>query len=141
MKTYLYFVVPLAKFFANLLLMIVVFSYIFPVPIAPWVDMIIGFTLSTILAAPFAYWAFKNQIPTGKQLSWFVLAWVGITVLAEIIIDFIFHAGVWVYIFRYEFLVQTLLEVAVILIMARVMRRQNAYHLAAPGIDFEEPTQ
>ncbi len=141
MKTYLYLVVPTAKFFANLLLMMLVFSYIFPVPIAPWVDMIIGFTLSTVLAAPFAYWAFKSALPSGKQLGLFIAAWVIITIIAEVIIDLIFHSGVWMYIFRYEFLVQTLLEILVILIMSRVMRRQNAYQMAAPGIDFDEPAQ
>ncbi len=141
MKTYLYFVVPIAKFFANSLLMMLIFRYVFPTPIAPWVDMIIGFSLSTILATPFAYWAFKPQIPTNQQLTSFIFAWVVITLLAEIIIDFILHTNVWMYVFRYEFLVQTILEIIAILVMFYVMRRQNAYRLAAPGIDFEESMQ
>jgi hypothetical protein len=121
--------------------MMIVFTYIFPVPISPGVDMVIGFTLSAILAAPFAYLAFKAGLPTNKQLSLFILAWFLITLTAEIILNFFFYTNVWMFIIRWEFLAQMLLEIAVVLIMLRVMRRQNAYHMAAPGIDFDEPAQ
>ncbi len=138
MKKYLYFVVPLAKWFANTLLIIGIFSFVFPVPIAPWVDLIIGWTISAFLAAPFAYWAFKDKLPSDKELGIFILSWVVVTVILEVIIALIYQPNPWMVLFRYEFLVQTILEIAAILVMARVMRRQNAYHMAAPGIDLDQ---
>jgi hypothetical protein len=138
MKKYLYIVVPLAKWFANTLIMIGIFSFVFPVPIAPWVDLIIGWTLSAFIAAPFAHWAFKKQIPTDKELGIFILAWVAVTVVMESVMALIYYPNPFTILVRYEFLVQTILEIAAILIIARVMRRQNAYHMAAPGIDLDQ---
>jgi len=137
MKTYIYFVVPLAKWVTNILFMMLIFGFLFPNPIAPWVDLIIGWSVSAILAAPFAYWAFKKQIPTDKQLGIFILSWVVVTALIEAVVDFIVQPLPWMYLLRYEFLVQTLLEIMVVLLMARIMRRQYAYHMAAPGIDLD----
>ncbi|MDF1497625.1 MAG: hypothetical protein P1P90_06280 [Patescibacteria group bacterium] len=139
MKKYLYFVPPLAKWFTNTLVIIAIFSFVFPVPIAPWVDLVIGWTLSAIIAAPFAYWAFKTKLPTDKELGAFILSWVAVTLIMETIIALIYQPNPWMVLFRYEFLVQTILEITAILVMARVMRRQNAYHMAAPGIDLDEP--
>jgi len=138
MKKYLYIVTPLAKWFGNTLIIMGVFSFVFPIPIAPWVDLIIGWTLSTFIAAPFAYMAFKKQLPTDKELGIFILAWVAITIVMEAIIAMIYQPNPWIVLMRYEFLVQTILEIAAILVIARVMRRQNAYHMAAPGIDFDQ---
>ena len=118
--------------------MIILFGYIFPVPIAPWVDLAIGWPVAALIAAPFAYWAFKAKIPTDKELGYFILWWVLITLAAEVIIAVIFQPDPWMVIARYELLVQTLFEITAILVMARVMRRQNAYQVAAPGIDLDD---
>lgn len=139
MKKANYFVIPLAKWFANLLLMIGFFGFIFPVPIAPWVDLTIGWALSGFIAAPFAYWAFKKDLPSDKELGKFILFWVLVTFVAEAALAFSVQPDPWMVLIRYEFLVQTIVEIAAILLIARIMRRQHAYHLAAPGIDLDEP--
>ncbi len=138
MKKINYVVIPLAKWFTNLLVMIGFFGFVFPVPIAPWVDLIIGWALSGFVAAPFAYWAFKKNIPADKQLGIFILFWVLVTFVAEAALAFAMQPNPLVVLIRYEFLVQTIVEIAAILLVARVMRRQRAYHIAAPGIDLEE---
>jgi hypothetical protein len=139
MKKYSYIAIPLAKWVTNIILMIILFGYIFPVPIAPWVDLAIGWPVAALIAAPFAYWAFKAKIPTDKELGFFILWWVLVTVAGETIMAIIYQPNPWIVLVRYEFLVQTIFEIAAILIMARVMRRQNAYQVAAPGIDLDEP--
>jgi hypothetical protein len=144
MKKYHYIVAPLAKWVVNVIAMILLFGYIFPVPTEPWIDLAIGWPIAAIIAAPFAYWAFKKQLPTDKELGIFILLWVVVTAVIETTMAIIVQPNPWSVLFRYEFLVQTLFEIAAILVMARVMRRQHAYHMAAPGIILEDeipPTQ
>lgn len=139
MKKINYILIPLAKWIANLLVInIIIFSYVYTTPIAPWADLIIGWTLSAIVAAPFAYWAFKAKLPSGKELGLFILAWAVITFLAELAFAFSFQPDAFFVVLRYEFLVQTVFEIAAILVIAKVMRRQYAYHMAAPGIDLDQ---
>ncbi len=141
MKKYKYIAIPIAKWFANMLVIMAFFGYIFTKPIAPWVDLIVGWTLSAFIAAPFVYWAFKSDLPNTKELGLFVLAWALVTFLAEFILAFTVLPDPFLVVLRYEFLVQTVVEVAVIFVVAKVMRRQYAYHMAAPGIDFDETNQ
>ncbi|MBD3281724.1 hypothetical protein GF391_03170 [Candidatus Uhrbacteria bacterium] len=142
MKKSNYILIPFAKWIASFLVInIVIFGYVYTTPIAPWVDLVIGWSLSALIAAPFAYWAFKSKLPGGKELGLFILFWVIVTFVSETAFAFAFQPDPFLVVVRYEFLVQTVFEIAAILVMAKVMRRQYAYHMAAPGIDLDESNQ
>ncbi len=135
MKRFMYFLVPFCKWVANYTAMWAVFTYLIPVPIGRYYEMAIGWVASGLIAAPFAYWAFHKQIPTNKQLGIFLGSWVVVTFLMETVIAYIGYHYPLSMLFRYELLVQIIIEVAVVLVMERVMRRQHAYHMAAEGIE------
>lgn len=140
MKKYLYVIVPLCKWIVNTLMVIFVFNYLYTNPINAWLDLVIGWSMPALIAAPFAYWAFHKKLPTDKQLGIFILFWAGVTVAMEALLTI----ATWPFfmfttvIVRYEFLVQLIIEILVILIMARVLRRQQAYHEAVEGIELQK---
>lgn len=131
----MYFLVPFTKWVANYTAMWAIFTYLIPVPIGIYYEMGIGWVASGLIAAPFAYWAFHGNTPTNKQLGFFLGSWVVVTVLMEAIIAYIGYHYPLRMLLRYEFLVQLIIEVAVVLVMERVMRRHRAYNMAAEGID------
>lgn len=135
MKRYMYFLVPFCKWVANYTAMWAIFTYVIPVPIGRYYEMTMGWVASALIAAPFAYWAFHDKTPTNKQLGVFLGFWVAVTLVMEAVIAFIGYHYPLNMLLRYELLVQIIIELAVVLILERVLRRHRAYHLAAEGIN------
>jgi len=136
MKRYIYVAIPALKWIANYLAMFAIFMYLIPVAINRWVEMGIGWAVSGLIAAPFAYWAFKSRVPSDRQLGIFIGFWVLTTLFMESIVDFLTLPDFLSFVLRYEFAVQTLVEIMAVLFMHRVMKRQQAYHKTAEGIEY-----
>lgn len=135
MKKYLYFLVPPLKWLVNLTVIMLTYNYVFPEITNKWLSLGLGWTLSALVAAPFAYWAFHRQLPTDRQLGIFIGTWLVISLIMDLLVSLMSYSESWTMIFRYEFIVQYLLEILVILVLHRVRKRHNAYHLAAEGIE------
>ncbi|MFZ6015229.1 MAG: hypothetical protein ACOYUZ_02620 [Patescibacteria group bacterium] len=134
MKWYQYLFIPMGKWLVNTLMIFVFFSYVFANVRIIWLSLAAGWLLSALVAAPFAYFTFKFRIPSDKELGLFILSWFLVTLLLEIVFAFYGFTPLSIAVFRYEFFVQVVFEVIVILVIARVMRRQDAYHKTMPDI-------
>ncbi len=135
MKKYLYFVIPFLKWLSNFLVIMFMFNYVMVVALGRWVDIIVGLTLSAIVAGVFAYWAFYPKVMDDKRLAWFILSWVAVTFLSEFTLDYLTLYRPYKVLLSWEFLAQTLVEILVVLVMSRVLKRHQTYHETAEGID------
>ena len=136
MKRYMYVAAPAAKWLANYLVIFLIFSYVIPNALSRWLETGIGWALSGLVAAPFAYLAFKDRVPSDRQLGIFLIFWIMVTIAMEAAMDFVTLPNFMQFIWRYEFAVQTLIEIMVVLFMHRVMKRHQTYHQTAEGIEY-----
>ena len=135
MKKYQYVLIPFLKWVTNFAVIMVVFNYVLVNPLGNWVDNAVGLTISALVAAAFAYWAFHQKVPADKQLAWFIGFWVIVTFLSEMTLDILTLFRPFSMLFRWEFLVQTLVELLAVLVMSRVMKRHQAYQETAEGME------
>ncbi len=135
MKKYLLFLIPFCKWLTNYVVVaIIAIPYLLP-QISKWLDLGVGLFLSFVIAMPFVYWAFHRMLPTRRELAVFLVSWVGFTIFFETLVTYLFYSDVSSLVVRYEFALQTLVEVLAVFFMLRVLRRHRAYHEAAEGID------
>ena len=132
MKKYLYVLTPWVKWLANFVIIMLVFTYLVPASFNKYLDLSIGWVISFLLAMVFAYWAFYKTLPSDKQLFVYLIIWIVVTLIMELIIDVISFPDPLSMFLRYELLVQIILEIAGVFVIHRAMKRQQAYHLAAP---------
>ena len=128
MKKYLYVLIPFLKWLVDFILIMLVFGYVMVKPYGLWLDMTVGFGLAAVVAGFFAYWAFHKGVPTDKQLAVFIGCWAVVTFISEATLDFLTLYRPLKILLRWEFLVQTLIEIAVVLAMSRIMKRHQVYH-------------
>ncbi|HPN15113.1 MAG TPA: hypothetical protein PLF71_03300 [bacterium] len=137
MKYLPYIYIPMIKWLANMTLIMVVFGYIFPSPFSQWVELIMGLSLSLVVAMVFGYWALRKNIPHGKDLAVFIGLWLIMTALMEMMLSYYSYFSPLFTVLRYEFAMQLFVEVIGLLALVLVLRRQRAYSHLAEGINLE----
>lgn len=137
MKYVPYIYIPMLKWLANMTLIMVVFGYIFPNPFASWIELIMGLSISLVVAMVFGYWALRKTIPHGKDLAILVGLWLIMTVLMEMMLSYYSYFSPLFTVLRYEFAMQLFVEIIGVLALVLVLRRQRAYSNLAEGINLE----
>jgi len=132
-----YLYIPWLKWLTNLTVIMMIFGFVFPNPTNKWLELGIGWTASLAVAMLFTYWALSKEALQGKRLAVFLLSWVIIMSLMEILISYYTFWSPFFTILRYEYAVQVLFEILGVLIMVKVMRRQKAYKAVAQGINMD----
>ncbi len=137
MKYLPYIYIPMIKWLASMTMIMVVFGYIFPNPFKSWIELIMGLSISLVVAMVFAYWALRKAIPHGKDLAIFVVLWLVMTTLMEMMLSYYSYFSPLFTVLRYEFAMQLFVEVIGILALVLVLRRHQAYSKLAEGINLE----
>ena len=138
MRQYLHYIyIPWLKWLANLTVIMVIFGFVFPNPTNKWLELGMGWTVSMAIAMLFAYWALHKEHLQGKRLALFLVSWVLIMSLMEILTSYYTFWSPFFTILHYQYAVQVLLEILGVLIMVKVQRRQKAYLAMAKGMNLD----
>ncbi len=125
--------ISLLKWVADTVAIMLVLGYVVP---HSWHGYALSFPIwimTTALAYGFAYWALHPSYPTQKNVIILLIVWMVITFMFEASYE-VFIIGVPILFSNIDTIVQYMLEIAAILMVARVLRIKKMHSAAGEGI-------
>jgi uncharacterized RDD family membrane protein YckC len=119
---------------ARLVLSAVVLQYVIPFPWSGYMVAVPMWVLAVAVVFAAAEWAFHAQLPGKRETVTFVVSWVGLTVVLQVMYSFFLFGTVLPFINSLEIYIQYVLEILTIVTVAYLARRRRVKDSLGEGM-------